>query len=132
MESGSELSKTVSFLFFETPDFTDNSSIKTNIRIFFSCRFNLLSTNPTKWSNTPNSSANCRQIVWVCLTILCGCRLKLFRRLEFMNVWTYFRPVFPFCTLWEHQNLWSKNHEKKFLFILTVLHRFNGSKFYAP
>ena len=39
--------------------------------------FNHLNSNPTKWSNTlNNSSANCRRIVWVCLTILWNWRLK--------------------------------------------------------
>ena len=38
--------------------------------------FNPLSANPTKWSNTLNSSAICRRIVSVCLTILRGWRLK--------------------------------------------------------
>ena len=39
--------------------------------------FNPLSANPTKWSNTIKQFvSNSRRIVWVCLTILCGCCLK--------------------------------------------------------
>ena len=37
---------------------------------WFILKFNPLSANPTKWSNTRNLSANYRRIVWVCLTIL--------------------------------------------------------------
>ena len=38
---------------------------------------NLLSTNPTKWSNMfKQFVGKSRQIDWLCLTILCGWRLK--------------------------------------------------------
>ena len=33
---------------------------------------NPFNANPTEWSKTPNLSAICRRIVWVCLTILWG------------------------------------------------------------
>ena len=39
--------------------------------------FNPLSAKPTKWSNTLKQfSGSSRRIVWVCLTTLCGWRLK--------------------------------------------------------
>ena len=45
-----------------------------NIFISF---FNTLSANPTKWSNTLKQFVSfCRRIVWMCLTILQGWRLK--------------------------------------------------------
>ena len=38
---------------------------------------NTLSANPTKWLNTLKQFVGCcRQIVWVCLNISCGWRLK--------------------------------------------------------
>ena len=38
---------------------------------------NFLTAIPTKWSNTLNLLANCRQILWVSLIILWGWRLKI-------------------------------------------------------
>ena len=38
--------------------------------------FNILSGNSTKWSDTIKQFIGCRRIIWVCLTIFWGCRLK--------------------------------------------------------
>ena len=44
---------------------------------FLPLYFDLLSANPTKWSNTLKQFiSNSLRIVWVCLTILLGWRLK--------------------------------------------------------
>ena len=45
----------------------DNSACKIEKTIDSITQINRLSSNPTKWS---------RRIVWVCLTIFCGWRLK--------------------------------------------------------
>ena len=48
-----------------------------NNYLFAFTLFNSLSVNPTKWSITLKQFvAKSRRIVWVCLTILCGWRLK--------------------------------------------------------
>ena len=44
-------------------------------KVYEKHQFNPLSTNPTKWSNT-QTICNGRRIIWVCLTIFWGWRLK--------------------------------------------------------